>query len=159
MTYQDLFFLQIEYLLETAHKSDFLVCVSYDIHFDFAFRPCRRSIQYSASKKATILAKTLEKNMIFFLNSPPSPLQCWLHVRLRISDGLTNVASAIFFISGGPCFEPTLFRRAGGGAGKNVARGFQECILRLISTRRNIPLAATSSSYLIGLRKSDVAQK
>ena len=33
MTYQDLFFLQIEYLIEKACKSDFVVCVSYNSHF------------------------------------------------------------------------------------------------------------------------------
>ena len=33
MTYQDLFFLQIEYLIEIACKSDFVVCVSYNSHF------------------------------------------------------------------------------------------------------------------------------
>ena len=53
MTYQGLFFLQIEDLVESACKSDFLVCVSNDSHFVFVFRPCRRSIQYSASKKAS----------------------------------------------------------------------------------------------------------
>ena len=54
-------------------------------------------------------------------------------MRLRISDGLTNVASAIFFISGGPCFEPTLFRGAGGGLEKNVTRVFLECIFDALS--------------------------
>ena len=52
MTYQDLFFLQIEYLVEIACKSEFLVFVSYDSQFVF-LRPCCRSIQYSASKKAS----------------------------------------------------------------------------------------------------------
>ena len=53
MTYQVLFFLQIEYLVESACKSDFLVFVSYDSKFVFVLRPCCRSIQYSASKKAS----------------------------------------------------------------------------------------------------------
>ena len=43
-------FLQIEYLTESACKSDSLVCVSYDSH---CVRPCRQSIQYSSSKKAS----------------------------------------------------------------------------------------------------------
>ena len=46
------FLLQIEYLIENACKSYFLVCVSYDSHFVFVFRACRRSVQYSTSKKA-----------------------------------------------------------------------------------------------------------
>ena len=53
---QDLFFLQIEYLVESSCKSDFLVCVSYDSHFAFVFHPCSQSIQYSASKKASYQA-------------------------------------------------------------------------------------------------------
>ena len=53
MTYQDLFFLQIEYLVESACKSGFLVFVSYDSQFVFVLRRCCRSIQYSASKKAS----------------------------------------------------------------------------------------------------------
>ena len=53
MTYQDLFFLQIEYLVESACKSDFLVFASYDSHLVFVLRRCCRSIQYSASKKAS----------------------------------------------------------------------------------------------------------
>ena len=53
MTYQDLFFLQIEYLVKSACKSDFLVGVSYDSQFVFVLRPCCRSIQCSASKKAS----------------------------------------------------------------------------------------------------------
>ena len=53
MTYQDLFFLQIEYLVKSACKSDFLVFVSYDSQFVFVLRPCCRSIQCSASKKAS----------------------------------------------------------------------------------------------------------
>ena len=52
MTYQGFFILQVEYLVEKACKSDFLVCVSYDSHYIFVLRPCRRSIQYSASKRA-----------------------------------------------------------------------------------------------------------
>ena len=46
-------FLQIKHLVGSACKSDFLVCVSYDSHFAIVFRPCRRSIQYSASKTAS----------------------------------------------------------------------------------------------------------
>ena len=53
MTFQDLFFLQIEYLVKSACKSDFLVFVSYDSQFVFVLRPSCRSIQRSASKKAS----------------------------------------------------------------------------------------------------------
>ena len=81
------------------------------------------------------LPKLLKKIRFSSSALPPSPLQCWFHVRLRISDGLTNVASAIFFISGGPCFEPTLFRGAE-GAGKNVARDFLECIFDALSGKK-----------------------
>ena len=38
---------------DNACKSDFLLCVSYDIHFIFVLHPCHRSIQYSALKKAS----------------------------------------------------------------------------------------------------------
>ena len=53
MAYQDPFFLQIRYLLESACKSDFPVYVSYDSHFVFFLRPCNPSIQCSVSKKAS----------------------------------------------------------------------------------------------------------
>ena len=53
LPYQDLFFLQIEYLVKSACKSDFLVFVSYDSQFVFVLHPCCQSIQFSASKKAS----------------------------------------------------------------------------------------------------------
>ena len=45
MTYQYLFFLQIEYLVERACKSDFHICVSYDSHFFSASLPSINPIQ------------------------------------------------------------------------------------------------------------------
>ena len=54
MTYQDLFFLQTKYLVESACKSDFLVCVSLQsFRFCFASLLSINPIQYSDSKKAS----------------------------------------------------------------------------------------------------------
>ena len=68
------------------------------------------------SYKLQSLAKLLKKSDFLPHLSPFSPYNnVGSIVRLHISDGLPNVASAIFFISGGQCFEPTLFREEEGG--------------------------------------------
>ena len=63
--------------------------------------------------KATIFAKTLEKNHIFFLFSPPPPIQCWFLVRLCSALGHNQAAQLLSFWSGNHIFGPTLFRGQG----------------------------------------------
>ena len=39
--------------LESAYKSNFFVCISYESHFIFVLRPCRGSTKFGVTKKAS----------------------------------------------------------------------------------------------------------